>query len=259
MKIFIVEDSRLARQELRTLLAPHSDCEIIGEATDVETARTSIESLQPDVLLLDIHLPGATGFDLLDALDYIPIVIFATAYDQHALHAFERNALDYLLKPIAPERLSVALDRARERMQALNSAHTDTQKRAKAHSALGTQEAQGAQGTKKSIDDTIFVRDGEQCWFVRLGEVSGFEVMGNYARVFFDGKHPLLSRSLGYLEEKLDPTLFFRASRSHLINLKWVASIQPAMSDGYLVKLRDGRAVEISRRQAKVLRETLEL
>ena len=247
MKIFIVEDSRLARQELRTLLAAHSDCEIIGEAADGETARISIETLLPDVLLLDIHLPGATGFDLLDALDYIPIVIFATAYDQHALHAFERNALDYLLKPIAPERLSVALDRARERMQALSSAHA----------AAPTQAP--PQGAKKSIDDTIFVRDGEQCWFVRLGEVSGFEVMGNYVRVFFDGKHPLLSRSLGYLEDKLDPALFFRASRSHLINLKWVASIQPAMSDGYLVKLRDGRTVEISRRQAKVLRETLEL
>ncbi len=239
MKIFIVEDSRLARQELRTLLAEHSDCEIIGEAADVEAALAGIESLRPDVLLLDIHLPGATGFDLLDKLDYLPIVIFATAYDHHALHAFERNALDYLLKPIAPERLSIALTRARERMQ--KPATTTPQL------------------TKKGADDTIFVREGEQCWFVRLGDVSGFEVMGNYAHVWFDGKQPLLSRSLGYLEERLDPTLFFRASRNHLINLKWVSSIQPAMSDGYLVKLRDGRTVEISRRQAKVLRDSLEI
>jgi two-component system, LytTR family, response regulator len=241
MKIFIVEDSRLARQELRTLLAVHIDCEIIGEAANVEAAIEGIETLRPDVLLLDIHLPGATGFDLLDKLDYLPIVIFATAYDHHALQAFERNALDYLLKPIAPERLRVALTRARERLQA----------------QVPTSTAQ--QLVKKGIDDTIFVREGEQCWFVRLGDVSGFEVMGNYAHVWFDGKQPLLSRSLGYLEERLDPNLFFRASRSHLINLKWVASIQPAMSDGYLVKLRDGRTVEISRRQAKVLRETLEL
>ena len=239
MKIFIVEDSRLARQELRTLLADHSDCEIIGEAANVEAALDGIESLRPDVLLLDIHLPGATGFDLLDKLDYMPIVIFATAYDHHALHAFERNALDYLLKPIAPERLSIALARARERMQKPTTTTPPL--------------------TKKGADDTIFVREGEQCWFVRLGDVSGFEVMGNYAHVWFDGKQPLLSRSLGYLEERLDPALFFRASRSHLINLKWVTSIQPAMSDGYLVKLRDGRMVEISRRQAKVLRETLEL
>ena len=241
MKIFIVEDSRLARQELRTLLAEHTDCEIIGEAANVEAALDGIERLHPDVLLLDIHLPGATGFDLLDKLDYMPIVIFATAYDHHALHAFERNALDYLLKPIAPERLGIALIRARERLQA--QAPTST-----------TQTL-----VKKGIDDTIFVREGEQCWFVRLGDISGFEVMGNYAHVCFDSKQPLLSRSLGYLEERLDPTLFFRASRSHLINLKWVTSIQPAMSDGYLVRLRDGRTVEISRRQAKVLRETLEL
>jgi two-component system, LytTR family, response regulator len=241
MKLFIVEDSRLARQELRTLLSAHADCEIIGEAANVATALTGIETLQPDVLLLDIHLPGASGFELLDQLDYMPMVIFATAFDQHALQAFERNALDYLIKPIAPERLAQALDRVRQRLRP----------------SVSTTVAPPT--VKKGADDTIFVREGEHCWFVRLGDISGFEVMGNYAHVWFDGKQPLLSRSLGYLEERLDPTLFFRASRSHLINLKWVTSIQPAMSDGYLVKLRDGRTVEISRRQAKVLRETLEL
>ncbi len=242
MKLFIVEDSRLARQELRTLLKAHADCEIIGEAANVEIALEGIETLQPDVLLLDIHLPGASGFELLDKLDYMPMVIFATAFDQHALQAFERNALDYLIKPIAPERLSQALERVRQRLRPSIAAT-----------------AIAAPTVKKGADDTIFVREGEHCWFVRLGDVSGFAVMGNYAHVWFDGKQPLLSRSLGYLEERLDPTLFFRASRSHLINLKWVSSIQPAMSDGYLVTLRDGRTVEISRRQAKVLRETLEL
>jgi two-component system, LytTR family, response regulator len=236
MKVFIVDDARLARQELRTLLKNWPDCEIAGEAADVAGAREAIDRLKPDVLLLDIHMPGATGFDLLDQLEHLPIVIFTTAYDHHALQAFERNALDYVVKPIAAERLGVALDRARQR--------------------LG---APAAEPAFKGGDDTIFVRDGERCWFVRLAEVSGFEVMGNYARAWFDGQHPLLSRSLGYLEERLDPALFFRASRSHLINLRWVTNIEPSVSDGYLVKLRDGRQVEISRRQAKVLRERLEI
>jgi two-component system, LytTR family, response regulator len=242
MRVFIVDDTRLARQELRTLLQAWPDCEVIGEAADVASAREAVDREKPDVLLLDIHMPGATGFDLLDQLDHVPIVIFTTAYDQYALQAFDRNALDYLVKPIEAERLGTAIDRARQRL------------------AVGAAPGGPAPVVAlKGADDTIFVRDGERCWFVRLAEVSGFEVMGNYARAWFGGQQPLLSRSLGYLEERLDPNLFFRASRSHLINLRWVTEIEPSMSDGYLVKLKDGRQVEISRRQAKVLRERLEI
>jgi two-component system LytT family response regulator len=236
MKVFIVDDARLARQELRTLLKAWPDCEIAGEAADVASAKEAIERLQPDLLLLDIQLPGATGFDLLDALDFVPMVVFTTAYDHHALEAFERNALDYVVKPIAPERLGTALDRVRQRLAAPSIA-----------------------GPRKGADDTIFVRDGERCWFIRLGDVSGFEVVGNYARAWFEGQHPLISRSLGYLEDRLDPALFFRASRGHLINLRWVTTVETSLSDGYIVSLRDGRKVEISRRQAKVLRERLEI
>lgn len=237
MNIFIVDDTRLARQELRTLLKAWPDCEIVGEAADVETAKEAIDRLRPDLLLLDIQLPGATGFDLLDQLEHVPIVVFTTAYDHHALQAFESNALDYLVKPIAPDRLGIAVDRVRERLSG----------------------APGAATPLKGPEDTIFVRDGERCWFMRLADVSGFEVMGNYARAWFQGQQPLISRSLGYLEDRLDPALFFRASRSHLINLRWVDTIEPSMSDGYIVRLRDGRKVEISRRQAKVLRERLEI
>jgi two-component system LytT family response regulator len=244
MKVFIVDDTRLARQELRTLLSAWPDCEVVGEAADVPGAREAIDRDRPDVLLLDIHMPGATGFDLLDQLEHVPIVIFTTAFDQYALQAFDRNALDYLVKPIAADRLGTAIDRARQRL---------------AVSTALTASASMPAAALKGADDTIFVRDGERCWFVRLADISGFEVMGNYARAWFDGQHPLLSRSLGYLEERLDPGLFFRASRSHLINLRWVVNIEPSMSDGYLVKLRDGRQVEISRRQAKVLRERLEI
>ena len=240
MKIFIVEDSRLARQELRTLLAAIPDADIVGEAAELAPARDAIEALQPELLLLDVELPGATGFDLLDQLERLPLVVFTTAYDQHALAAFERNALDYLLKPIDPQRLEAALAKARERLRPVPSVAVPP-------SAL------------KGADDMVFLRDGERCWFVRLGDIAGFESCGNYAQAWFDGQRPLINRTLTSLEEKLDPQLFFRASRSHLINLRWVQGIQPWSNDGYRVTLRDGHQVEVSRRQAKLLREKLEL
>ncbi|MBA4217709.1 MAG: response regulator transcription factor [Proteobacteria bacterium] len=238
MKIFIVEDSRLARQELRTLLAAVPDADIVGEAAELAAAREAIEQLQPELLLLDVELPGATGFDLLDQLEHLPLVVFTTAYDQHALAAFERNALDYLLKPIDPERLEAALAKARERLHPVPAA---------------------AAGGTKGVDDMVFLRDGERCWFVRLGDIAGFESCGNYAQAWFDGQRPLIHRTLTALEEKLDPQVFFRASRSHLINLRWVQGIEPWSNEGYRVTLRSGHRVEVSRRQAKLLRERLEL
>jgi two-component system LytT family response regulator len=240
LKIFIVEDSRLARQELRTLLAAIPDADIVGEAAELAPAREAIEALRPELLLLDVELPGATGFDLLDQLEHLPLVVFTTAYDQHALAAFERNALDYLLKPIATDRLEEALAKARERLRPAPVA---------AAAPVGV----------KGADDMVFLRDGERCWFVRLGDIAGFEACGNYAQAWFDGQRPLLARTLTSLEERLDPQLFFRASRSHLINLRWIQGIQPWSNEGYRVTLRDGHQVEVSRRQARLLREKLEL
>jgi len=238
MKIFIVEDSRLARQELRTLLAAIPDADIVGEAAELSAAREAIEALAPELLLLDVELPGATGFDLLDQLAHVPLVVFTTAYDQHALAAFERNALDYLLKPIEPQRLEAALAKARDRLRPARAA--------------------GA-AAPKGADDMVFLRDGERCWFVRLGDIAGFEACGNYAQAWFDGQRPLISRTLTQLEARLDPQLFFRASRSHLINLRCIQAIAPSGSDGYRVTLRDGHQVEVSRRQARLLRDQLAL
>ena len=249
MKIYIVEDSRLARQELRTLLAAVPDADIVGEAAELAAAREAIDTLLPDLLLLDVELPGATGFDLLDQLEHVPLVVFTTAYDQHAVAAFERNALDYLLKPIDPERLEAALDKARERLRPAPAAN----------GASGVTAVTGMPGAIKGADDMVFLRDGERCWFVRLGDVAGFEACGNYVQAWFDGQRPLINRTLTSLEERLDPQLFFRASRSHLINLRWIQAIAPSSSDGYRVTLRDGHQVEVSRRQAKLLREKLEL
>jgi len=240
IRTLIVDDTRLARQELRTLLVAQSDVEIIGEADDVPTARAAIEKLRPDLVLLDIQMPSGTGFDVLDGLDYSPLVVFSTAYDQYALRAFESNALDYLVKPVVAERLAAALDRVRARL---------------AQRASNEDEPRGLLGA----DDQVFLRDGERCWFVALHEISRIVVDGNYARVWFRGERAMLPRSLSALEVRLDPTLFFRANRNTLVNLRMVKAIDLAVGEGYQLTLRDGSEVEVSRRQARELRERLAL
>jgi two-component system, LytTR family, response regulator len=240
MKLLIVDDTRLARQELKTLLAAHADIEVIGEADDLPSARSAVESLRPHLLLLDIQLPSGTGFDLLEALDTLPLVIFTTAYDQYAVRAFEANALDYLVKPVAPDRLGAALDRARARLATTSPGET-------------------APRTPLGAEDTVFLRDGERCWFVALKDISHIEVDGNYARVHFRGGHASLARSLSALEARMDPNLFLRANRNTLVNLRAIASIDPWVNDGYQLKLRNGSEIEVSRRQARELRERLSL
>lgn len=237
LRVLIVDDTRLARQELRTLLADIADVECVGEADDVPAAQAAIERLRPDVVLLDIQMPSGTGFDLLERLDTVPRVVFTTAYDQYAVRGFEANALDYLLKPVRAERLAAALDKARAAASSMPAS---------------TREVLRA-------DDPIFLRDGERCWFVQLGQISRIEVDGNYATVHFRGEKAMLGRSLATLENRLDPALFFRANRSTLVNLRMVAAIDLSVGDGYTLTMKDGTEVEVSRRQARELRERLAL
>ena len=240
LKVLIVDDTRLARQELRTLLADVADVECVGEADDVPAAQTAIEKLQPDLVLLDIQMPSGTGFDVLEGLDHAPLVVFTTAYDHYAVRAFDANALDYLVKPVVPERLAAAIARARTRRAVAEPA--DAEPRA----MLGA-------------NDQVFLRDGEQCWFVALHEISRIVVDGNYARVWFRDENALLARSLSALEARLDPALFFRANRNTLVNLRMVKNIDLAVGEGYDLTLKDGSVVEVSRRQARELRERLAL
>ena len=234
MKILIVEDSRLARKELAGLLREHGAHEIVGEAGDVQAAVDLVNRLKPDLLLLDIHLPDGSGFDLLEKADYTPKVIFTTAYEQHALQAFEVNALDYLLKPITAERLTHALQKA------------------------GADEPSAPRASERRAEH-LFIRDGERCHFVKLEDIRLLEVDGNYVRLYFRDSHALLGRSLNYVEERLDPARFFRASRRQIVNLDFIARIDPWVGDGLLIKLTDGREVEVSRRQARELKQRLEL
>ena len=228
MKALVIDDERLARLELRRLLAAHPEVEIVGEARGGEEALALISKLGPDVIFLDIQMPGMSGFDLLERLEDLPQVIFTTAYDEYALKAFEVNALDYLLKPVAPGRLAAALARVRPR-------------------------------TEPARLEQVFVRDGDRCWIVRLPDIFLLESEGNYTRVNFSSERPLIRRSLNALEEQLDPAMFFRAGRKEIVNLKWIQKVDISVAGGLVVTLRGGRTVEMSRRQSTKLREILSL
>jgi two-component system LytT family response regulator len=228
MKAVIIDDERLARAELRRLLTAHPEIEIAGEASNGEEALALIAQTSPDLLLLDVQMPGMTGFDVLERLDDVPQVIFTTAYDAYAIKAFEVNALDYLMKPIPPARLAAALAKVRPR-----SGPTRLER--------------------------VFVRDGDRCWIVALPDIFLLESDGNYTRVHFSGQRPLIRRSLNALETQLDPAIFFRANRKEILNLKWIDKVELGVAGGLSVMLRGGRAVEMSRRQSGRLREILSL
>jgi len=242
IKTIIVDDERLARNELKKLLQVHPDIEVIEEATNVEDGLEKIEQFSPELIFLDIQMPGKTGFDLLTELEKIPKVIFTTAYDEYAIKAFEVNALDYLLKPIEPKRLADAINKLQDELQ---------------------KEKSGSNGifTRGSLteNDQVFVKDGDRCWFVKLGEIRLFESVGNYAKVYFSTNKPLILKSLNALEERLDERMFFRANRKHIINLRWIEKIEPFFNGGLLVDLKGGEKIEVSRRQTVKFKEMMSL
>ena len=242
MKALLIDDERLARNELRRLLAAHADIDVAGEAVDVEDALEKVAALKPELLFLDVQMPGADGFSLLEQLEPpLPLVIFTTAYDEFAVKAFEFNALDYLLKPVDPNRLVAALEKLRH------------------HGSGAPFDPVAAGQHRLTLEDKVFVREGERCWFVSVKNIRLLESEGNYTRLHFDDQKPQLFRSLTAMEERLDTKHFFRANRKQVINLAWVDGIEPWFSGGLLVKLKGGLKVELSRRQAQDFRERLSL
>lgn len=240
MKALIVDDERLARKELMKLLEEHPSIEIVGEAMNADEAIQMVNDLNPDLLFLDIQMPGKTGFQLLEELDAVPFVVFTTAYDEFALKAFEVNALDYLLKPIQAERLSETISKILEKEKNKATAVRNADK-------------------KLGLNDQVFVKDGDRCWFVSLSNVRLFESDGNYIKVYFDNNRPMIHKSLNALDEKLDERAFFRASRKHIINLSWVEGIEQWFNGGLMVKLKGGDKVEVSRRQAAKFKDMMSL
>lgn len=237
MKAIIIDDERLARQELKSLLEAHKEIEVIAECNNAESAREKIAELNPDVIFLDIQMPGKTGLELIEEVSVLPDVVFVTAYDEYAIKAFEVNAYDYLLKPVSPERLA-------ETIKKLNQKET----------------AERKENTSPLTEsDRVFIKDGEKTWFVQLSNIRLFESEGNYVRVYFDNFRPLILRSLNSLEQRLNEKCFFRASRKHIINLSWVEGIETWFNGGLMVKLRGGQQIEISRRQAVKLKDMMSL
>ena len=242
MRAIIIDDERLARAELRKLLQDFPEVEVVDEAANAEEGLSKIEAQNPDLIFLDIQMPGKTGFDMLASLERSPNVIFTTAYDEYALKAFEVNALDYLLKPVEPKRLADAIQK------------------------LHYVESKESQGNGEHINrsllsenDQVFVKDGERCWFVKLSDIRLFESVGNYAKVFFANNKPLILKSLNALEERLDEKTFFRANRKHIVNLRMIDKIEPYFNGGLLLELKGGEKIEVSRRQTVKFKEMMSL
>ncbi|OWP86183.1 DNA-binding response regulator, partial [Flavobacterium covae] len=230
------EDSRLARNELKELIKNFPEIEVLGEAENVDKAYELINSLNPDLLFLDINMPEKDGFELLEMLDDVPITVFTTAFDEYALKSFEYNALDYLMKPVSPNRFLKAIDKVKQKLE--NKAVKNRQ--------------------KVEASNQIFIKDGEKCWLLKVADIYLFEVEGNYTKVFFNDQKAVLNKSLNQIEKKL-PEDFFRANRNQIININYIKNIDLWFSGNLLVDLKDDQKIEISRRQSSLFKEKMSL
>lgn len=241
IKTIIVEDSRLARNELKELIKMHPELEVIGEAENVDIAYKMINELKPQLIFLDINMPEKDGFELLEMLDNVPVTVFTTAFDEYAIKSFEYNALDYLLKPINEKRFGDAVQKIKEKV------NSDEDEQEQTAIQLLVEESQ------------IFIKDGEKCWLVKIGEIGLFEIVGNYTRVYFKDEKPLIYKSLNQIEERLPQSLFFRANRQQIINLKYIKSVDNWFNGKLKATMQNGTEVEISRRQSSLFKDMLSL
>ena len=237
IKAVIVEDSRLARNELKELLKSHTAIQLLGEAENVDDALDLIKKEQPDLLFLDINMPEKDGFELLEMLDEVPITIFTTAYDEYAIKSFEYNALDYLLKPINEKRFAQAIEKVKTKLESRQEADKD--------------------GHRLSEHSQIFIKDGEECWLVKIGEISHFEIVGNYSRVYFDDHRPMLYKSLNQIEEKLPKQSFFRVNRQQIINTNFIGNVVPWFNGKLKLTMKNGDEIEVSRRQSYLFKDRM--
>ena len=221
IRVILIDDERLAREELRRMLDAYPDFEIVAEAANADDAAQLIEKHQPDLILLDIQIPGRSGFDLLEMLPQVPEVIFVTAYDQYAVKAFEADALDYVVKPVRAERFSKVIEKVRNKLS-----------------------------RTPSPQQQLFVKDGNKCYFIRLDEIYLIESMENYARLYFRDTTTYLKRSLNQLEMELDQAMFFRINRSQIINTNFIKHIEQAENGRLDITLHDGKLLQVSERQS---------
>ncbi|NQZ74513.1 MAG: response regulator transcription factor [Ekhidna sp.] len=237
MRCIIIEDSYLASEELAHLLEPYDDISIVGTANNGEEALKMIKDEKPDLIFLDIHLPGINGFELLEKVDEIPDVIFTTAYDQYALKAFDVDAIDYLKKPIHEDRLDLAIQKVKNRAGAL----------------AGNESDKGMINT----NSRVFVKDGDRCWFVDVSEIKLLEIVGNYTRIYFRNHKPMILKSLNYMESRLDQSVFFRINRQQIVNIHFIGRVDPWYSGALKIWLQDDTELSVSRRQSIRLKDAL--
>ncbi|QLG46020.1 LytR/AlgR family response regulator transcription factor [Costertonia aggregata] len=240
IKTVLVEDSRLARNELKELIKNFDELELVGEAENVDKGFELIKNTQPDLLLLDINMPEKDGFELLEMLDEVPITVFTTAYDEYAIKSFEYNALDYLLKPINKKRFKKAIDKVKLKLEPTIEPNTSS-------------------AEKLTMASQIFIKDGERCWLVKIGEISHFEIVGNYTRVFFQNEKPMLYKSLNQVEEKLPEQNFFRANRQQIINTNYVQNVVPWFNGKLKLTMKNNDEIEVSRRQSYLFKDKMSL
>ena len=233
MRTLIVEDSRLAREGLARMLQSHAEIELVGMASDADSALRLLRELRPELVLLDIGLPGGTGYSVLEQLDFSPKIIVTTADPEQALRAFDFDAVDFLLKPIRPERLARALDKL----------STDA---APVSTTLGP-------------DDRILLKDGERCHLIAVRDMRLLASAQSHVRVWFGNQQAVVRKTLQHVAARLPPQLFFQANRQTVVNLQAVRAIDETAGGGYLLTLDDGQRLDISRRQAAVLKERMSL
>ena len=230
----------MARNELKELIKAYTEIEILGEAENVDDGFELIKKTHPDVLFLDINMPEKDGFELLEMLDEVPITVFTTAYDEYAIKSFEYNALDYLLKPISDKRFALAMEKVKSKLENASEENTTGSERL-------TETSQ------------IFINDGVKCWLVKIGEISHFDIVGNYTRVYFQDQKPMLYKSLNQVEEKLPEQNFFRANRQQIINTNYVKNVVPWFNGKLKLTMHNGKEIEVSRRQSYLFKDRMSL
>ena len=248
LRALIVDDEPLARERVRRLLAADEEIEIIGDCADAFAAIKTVKEHAPDLLFLDVQMPGKDGFAVLDEIKgaCTPVVIFLTAYDQYAVRAFEACALDYLLKPFDEERFTKALARAKAQLRRAEETDETTA------ALLGAQEPRGAGALER-----VVVKTGGRIFFLKTAEVDWIEAYGNYVRLHVGPTAYLLREPISSLEAQVDPTRFLRIHRSALVNIERIREMQPMFHGQYIVILHDGTRLTLSRRYRSKLQKSL--
>lgn len=247
----IVDDEPLARERLMGLLSAEPDIEVLGECRDGEEAVGVIHDRHPDLVLLDVEMPKMNGFQVIDTIgpDEMPMVIFVTAYDQHAIHAFEVRALDYLLKPFDRTRFTDALQRARTQIEAQTTGD------------LGRRLIALMKDMKRESPktDRLVVKSGGRLFFLRADEIDWIEAAGNYVRLHVGSQAHLLRETMNGIEARLDSERFFRIHRCRIVNVERIQEMQPWLNGEYSVVLRSGVRLTLSRGYRERLQQKLKL